>query len=151
MSGPLPPDPGAQRVVDLLGTRPAELLPKHPPNSPLARLAELVSRQAAHLDDLAHQLRTEAGWVAKDLLRISERHILPKNRHNGVLQNSALAIDLLVARLADAHTHLDLLCRAYRDATAADEPVNTPQPTRVAVPAAVATRAPQRPGSGRSR
>ncbi|MFD4575800.1 hypothetical protein ACFWNK_12425 [Streptomyces sp. NPDC058417] len=110
-------------VHQTLGKTPSELRFLHEGTDLV--MAVLVTSAARHLDDV-HRQFTEAGTKSINSL--------------GVLQYSAIQVDILAARRADAVDRLKEAIAAYRQVTA-DKPTAPSSPRATPAPSTAARRA----------
>ncbi|MFW6724187.1 hypothetical protein ACHZ98_29365 [Streptomyces sp. MAR4 CNY-716] len=103
----------------------------HAPGSAEDMLARLVETTSRRLDDVHEQLTALARRAADDLNHVAQGRAQINSL--GILQHSAVALDILAARRADAVEHLRDLIHIYQHATAAGTPQNR-SPTKATVP-----------------
>ncbi|WP_181787498.1 hypothetical protein [Streptomyces phytophilus] len=137
--------PGAQAIVARLATTHTQLRHLHTPGSAEDMLAQLVVMASRRLDDVHKQLTTLAERTADDLHRVAEGRMQINSL--GILQNSALALDILAARRADAIEHLKDLIHTYQHATTPQHRrlQNRTGPSRDAAPTAPSAAFARRP------
>ncbi|CAL9415780.1 hypothetical protein [Streptomyces sp. enrichment culture] len=127
--------PGSQMVHQALGKTPSELRFLHEGTELV--LAFLVGRAARHLDDVHRQFTDAAQRAATTLTRAVAGTTLINSL--GVLQHSAMQVDILAARRADAVNRLKEAIDAYLRVTA-DNPTDTPRPRATPAPSTAARR-----------
>lgn len=136
--------PGSQMVHEALGASPQVLGRLHT-GGPELVVADLLYTAARHLDHVHEQFTDAAQYAASTLTRAISGNA-PVNSL-GVLQNSAMQIDILAARRADAVDRLKEVIGAYRQVTASKDasahrvtrPRITSAPTPTITPAARVT------------
>ncbi|MGW3861606.1 hypothetical protein ACWEDZ_08975 [Streptomyces sp. NPDC005047] len=129
-----PAAPGSQMVHQTLGKTPSELRFLHEGTELV--MAILVTSAARHLDDV-HRQFTDAAQQAATALTSAVAGTKSINSL-GVLQYSAIQVDILAARRADAVERLKEAIAAYRQVTA-DKPT-TSSPRAAPAPSTAARR-----------
>ncbi|MFD4786506.1 hypothetical protein ACFWN1_05385 [Streptomyces sp. NPDC058459] len=127
--------PGSQMVHQTLGKTPSELRLLHDGTELV--MAVLVSRAARHLDDVLRQFTDHAQQAAIALTSAVAGTKSINSR--GVLQYSAIQVDILAARRADAVDRLKEAIAAYRQVTA-DKPTSPVSPQATPAPSTAASR-----------
>ncbi|MFG3151396.1 hypothetical protein ACGF7W_05040 [Streptomyces sp. NPDC048219] len=131
-----PAAPGSQMVHQTLGKTPSELRFLHEGTDLV--MAVLVTSAARHLDDV-HRQFTEAAQQAATALTSAVAGTKSINSL-GVLQYSAIQVDILAARRADAVDRLKEAIAAYRQVTA-DKPTAPSSPRATHAPSTATRRA----------
>ncbi|MDV9194370.1 hypothetical protein [Streptomyces sp. Wh19] len=117
-------------------------LTTHPSGSALDTLVRLIQETAASVDEVQHQLLTQAETASRTLDRItSGRDTVHRAATDGLLQFTGVSIDMLVARRGEGIRLLRMLTNSYADLRTSPE---RDSPQQIPAPVKAPPRAPRR-------
>ncbi|KQV20920.1 MULTISPECIES: hypothetical protein [unclassified Kitasatospora] len=88
-------------------------------DTPLGRLTSEVHRTARRLDHVQQNLVALASSIRRDMQRVIDGADVDLPQTHGVLGSTAQSLDLLVARRAELHQHLEALTELHKVLTSA--------------------------------
>lgn len=129
-AGPPATDPtkvGTALVLAVFGVERLSAIPgwHDDEDSPLGRSADEIHRTARRLDHVQQSMVSLASTIRRDMQRVVNGDDVDLPQTHGLLGSSALALDLLCARRAELHQHLDALTQLHK-ILAANRPPATP-------------------------
>ncbi|MER6398520.1 hypothetical protein ABT263_21070 [Kitasatospora sp. NPDC001603] len=147
-AGPPATDPtkvGTALVLAVFGVERLSAIPgwHDDEDSPLGRSADEIHRTARRLDHVQQSMVSLASTIRRDMQRVVNGDDVDLPQTHGLLGSSALSLDLLCARRAELHQHLDALTQLHKILSANRPPATPVQPEGPA--AARTAEAPQRP------